>query len=540
MDILKAVNLLFRYRAFSPREDKEVWVTALDGINLSVSRGEFAGILGHNGSGKSTLARQLAGLLTPQEGYVYIDGMDSRDKDRLLEIRKTAGMVFQNPDNQLIGNVVEEDVAFGPENLGLPPEEIRNRVTDALKATGMEDYRYRSPDSLSGGQKQKIAMSGLLAMQPECIILDEPTAMLDPRGRREVLEAVTYLNREKGITIILITHRPEELEQADKIYVMKEGKVMAAGTPAEIWKQRELLLDCGTDVPRSYRLGEMLREKTTDSTVSGRNPDRVEEDGFSLKEDPPEAAEGSALSCQHVSYRYPSRGDREEDMALKDVSFTIRQGEFAALIGRTGSGKSTLLQQLNGLLTPTEGVCSYRGEDIHGRDVSLRKIRRKVALCFQYPEDQLFEETVLKDICFGPSNMGFTPEECREKARKAMELLGIPPETESLSPLSLSGGQKRKVALAGILAMEPEFLLLDEPAAGLDLRGKRNLFSLLKRLNREKNMGILLVSHDMDDVAENARRVIVMDRGRIAMDGSTGDIFAGKEELRRIGLDLSF
>ena len=533
MDILKAVNLLFRYRAFSPKEDKDVWVTALDGIDLSVSRGEFAGILGHNGSGKSTLARQLAGLLTPQEGYVYIDGMDSRNKDRLLEIRKTAGMVFQNPDNQLIGNVVEEDVAFGPENLGLPPEEIRSRVADALRATGMEEYRYRSPDTLSGGQKQKIAMSGILAMQPECIILDEPTAMLDPRGRREVLEAVTYLNREKGITIILITHRPEELEHADKIYVMKEGKVMASGTPAEIWKQRELLLDCGTDVPRSYRSEDKrLRENM--------HSDNVEGNELSGGEVPTELTEGSVLSCQHVSYRYPSRGDREEEMALKDVSFTIRQGEFAALIGRTGSGKSTLLQQLNGLLTPTEGVCSYRGQDIHGRDVSLRKVRRKVALCFQYPEDQLFEETVLKDICFGPSNMGFTPEECREKARQAMEMLGIPPETESLSPLSLSGGQKRKVALAGILAMEPEFLLLDEPAAGLDLRGKRSLFSLLKRRNREKNMGILLVSHDMDDVAENARRVIVMDRGRIVMDGNTGDVFAGKEELRRIGLDLSF
>ena len=247
----------------------------------------------------------------------------------------------------------------------------------------------------------------------------------------------------------------------------------------------------------------------------------------------------SVLSCEQVSYRYPSGGMSDPDYALKNINFTLEEGEFAALTGRTGSGKSTLLQHLNGLLSPSEGICTYNGTDIHGPEISLKKVRQKAALCFQYPEDQLFAETVLEDICFGPMNMGYSRDECRRKAREAMRLADLSPETESLSPLSLSGGQKRRVALAGILAMEPEFLLLDEPAAGLDREGRKNLFSLLERLNREKNMGILLVSHDMDQVAEYARRLILMDKGEILMDGKPRELFAYEDTFRRLGLGLS-
>ncbi len=264
MDFMKVANLIFRYKLFSSEEEEEKTVTALNDVSLTIKQGDFVGILGHNGSGKSTLAKQLAGLLLPTDGCVYINGFDSQKEENNIYIRKSAGIVFQNPDNQLIGNIVEEDIAFGPENLGVPKEEIWNRVGSALEATGMTAYRYKSPRALSGGQKQRIAISGILAMEPQCIILDEPTAMLDPKGRRDVLQAIHHLNKAKNITIILITHHMEEVEEADYLYVMKQGKIMAEGQPAEIWTQTELLKDCGIGLPFERQLVDYLQEEHID------------------------------------------------------------------------------------------------------------------------------------------------------------------------------------------------------------------------------------------------------------------------------------
>ncbi|MDO4977745.1 MAG: energy-coupling factor transporter ATPase [Eubacteriales bacterium] len=246
----------------------------------------------------------------------------------------------------------------------------------------------------------------------------------------------------------------------------------------------------------------------------------------------------SRIAFDHVSYCYGNQWQGELQYALKDVSFSMEQGEYVAIIGKTGSGKSTFLQHVNGLLKPTEGTVLFNDKDIHQKDVSIRKIRQKVSLCFQYPEYQLFEENVLKDICFGPSNMGYSEEECLKKARYAMDLLELPRSLEKVSPFSLSGGQKRRVALAGILAMEPEFLVLDEPVAGMDQRGKDNLFELLARLNEENEIGIILVSHDMDDVAAHAERLIVMDQGQIIMDDETRKVFREREMFKNLGLEL--
>lgn len=239
-------------------------IRALDGVSLQVKKGEFVGILGHNGSGKSTFARHLNVLLAPTEGTLLVGGMDTSDESHIWEIRQNAGMVFQNPDNQLVAGVVEEDVAFGPENLGIPTEEIKKRVTDSLEAVGMEDYRYRSPNLLSGGQKQRVAIAGVMAMEPQCIIFDESTAMLDPSGRADVLEAARELNRDKGVTIIWITHYMEEVVEADRIYVMDAGKVKTCGTPREIFSQVKMLEDIGLDVPRITRLAWELREDGLD------------------------------------------------------------------------------------------------------------------------------------------------------------------------------------------------------------------------------------------------------------------------------------
>ena len=260
MGIIKAKNVVHEFFRRDEEGNVESITTALDHVNLDVKAGQFIAILGHNGSGKSTLAKHINALLTPTEGVIWVDGMDVLDEDNTIPIRKTAGMVFQNPDNQIIASVVEEDVGFGPENIGVPTDEIWQRVEDSLRAVGMLKYRSHSPNKLSGGQKQRVAIAGVVAMQPKCIVLDEPTAMLDPNGRKEVLRTVHELNRKKGVTIILITHYMEEVTDADYIYVMDSGSVVMQGTPREIFSRVESLKAHRMDVPQITLLAHELKQ----------------------------------------------------------------------------------------------------------------------------------------------------------------------------------------------------------------------------------------------------------------------------------------
>lgn len=264
MGIIKAVNLIFDYIRHDEEEDKDEVSHALKGVSLDIKEGDFVAILGHNGSGKSTFAKLMNGILLPTDGTVYISKMRTDDEEHLWDVRKTAGMVFQNPDNQIIGNVVEEDVGFGPENLGVPTDEIWKRVEESLTATGMISYRAHSPNKLSGGQKQRVAIAGVMAMQPECIVLDEPTAMLDPNGRKEVLRAVRKLNEEKGVTVILITHYMEEVVFADRVFVMDSGRLVMQGTPREIFSEVEKLKELRLDVPQVTLLAYELRKSGVD------------------------------------------------------------------------------------------------------------------------------------------------------------------------------------------------------------------------------------------------------------------------------------
>ncbi|MCI8857962.1 MAG: energy-coupling factor transporter ATPase [Lachnospiraceae bacterium] len=261
MKFIEARKLIHEYIRRDEEGNVESILTALDEVDLDVKQGEFVAILGHNGSGKSTLAKHLNVLLRPGGGTLWVDGKDAEDADNLWAIRQNAGMVFQNPDNQIIASVVEEDVAFGPENIGVPTDEIWKRVEKSLKSVGMIQYREHSPNKLSGGQKQRVAIAGVMAMEPKCIILDEPTAMLDPNGRREVLEAVEQLNKEKDVTIILITHYMEEVIYADRVYVMDNGKVVMQGTPRGIFSQVDTLKDYRLDVPQITLLAYELRKE---------------------------------------------------------------------------------------------------------------------------------------------------------------------------------------------------------------------------------------------------------------------------------------
>ena len=260
MGIVKTAKLVYEYIRRDEEENIEEVKRAIDGLDLDIKKGDFVAVLGHNGSGKSTLAKHINGLLLPTDGTVWVGEMDTRDETQIWEIRKKAGMVFQNPDNQIIGNIVEEDVGFGPENIGVPTEEIWERVDASLKAVGMTAYRLRSPNKLSGGQKQRVAIAGVMAMKPECIILDEPTAMLDPNGRREVIRTVQQLNRQEGITVLLITHYMEEAVEADRIIVMDDGRIVMDGAPGDIFAQVRELKEHGLDVPQVTELAWELRE----------------------------------------------------------------------------------------------------------------------------------------------------------------------------------------------------------------------------------------------------------------------------------------
>jgi energy-coupling factor transporter ATPase len=264
LDIIKAENLIYEYKRRDEEGNIEGIDRAIDNVSLEVKEGDFISILGANGSGKSTFAKHLNAILVPTEGTVWVDGMDSKDEEKLLSIRQTAGMVFQNPDNQIIGQVVEEDVAFGPENMGIPTEQLRERVDEALKTLGMMEYSKKSPNRLSGGQKQRVSIAGVLAMHPKCIVLDEPTAMLDPAGRKEVIRALRALNEVEGITIILITHYMEETIYSDKIFVMNKGKIAMEGTPREIFKHVEELEGYKLEIPKITWLAHELKKKGID------------------------------------------------------------------------------------------------------------------------------------------------------------------------------------------------------------------------------------------------------------------------------------
>lgn len=547
-------NVTFEYFRRDEDGNVESMIEALKDVSLDVEKGQFVAILGRNGSGKSTLAKHINALLFPSEGEVIVDGMDTEDGELRLKIRQTAGMVFQNPDNQIVGNLVEEDIAFGPENLGIPTADIWNRVDEALDKTGMEAFRNQSPNHLSGGQKQRVAIAGVLAMHPKCIIFDESTAMLDPQGRRNIIDVARGLQQEYGITILLITHHMDEVLAADHVFVMKDGRIMGQGTPMEIFAQHQLLEECGLRLPVLYQYLDFLEQEQIIDAVAYRNIHNVEDlitemtrryqkeqaDQTELSNDligeiQVERNAGEGILLNHVSYVY-NKGFADERTALKDVNFHITKGEFVAVIGHTGSGKSTLMQHLNGLYTATEGTVYYNGQDIADHDFSIKQLRQKVGLVFQYPEYQLFAETVEKDVCFGPENMNISKVEAQKRAYEAIEAVGLPDTIYDCSPLQLSGGQKRRAAIAGILAMQPDYLVLDEPTAGLDPYSAEKLLEMLKDLQVRQGIAIILVSHSMEEVAEYADRIVVMDQGKICFDEPTWKVFIRKQELEELGL----
>lgn len=548
--MIKTEKLIFEYKKRDEQGNVIGSHRAIDEVDLDIELGQFIAILGHNGSGKSTLAKHMNAILVPTEGTMWVDGKDTGREEHLWDIRQSAGMVFQNPDNQIIGTVVEEDVGFGPENLGVPTEEIWKRVEQSLSSVGMLEYRYHSPNKLSGGQKQRVAIAGVMAMRPKCIVLDEPTAMLDPNGRKEVLRAVEELRKREKITVILITHYMEEVIGADRVIVMDGGHVVMDGTTKEIFSQVELLKKYRLDVPQvtllAYELqqaglplpnGILSVEELVEALTAcrGRQTQHIHFEKMATDKREVSPQEAPILKLDHVHYRY-SAATAYEKHALKDLNLEIYEGEFLGIIGHTGSGKSTLIQHLNGLLRASEGAIYYEGENIYQDKYPMKTLRSQVGLVFQYPEHQLFEIDVLTDVCFGPKNQGLSPEECRERAIEALNLVGLSEKYYAASPFELSGGQKRRVAIAGVLAMKPKVLVLDEPTAGLDPKGRDEILDQIAYLQKKEHLTVILVSHSMEDIAKYVDRIIVMNGGEKMFDDVPKKVFHHARELEQVGL----
>ena len=551
MGMIKTKKLIFEYE----KRDEEGNVIgthrAIDEVSVDLEAGQFIAILGHNGSGKSTLAKHMNAILTPTEGTMWVDGKDTKEEEHIWDVRQTAGMVFQNPDNQIIGTVVEEDVGFGPENIGVPTDEIWERVEQSLKSVGMIEYRHHSPNKLSGGQKQRVAIAGVVAMRPKCIVLDEPTAMLDPNGRKEVLRTVEELRKKEHVTVILITHYMEEVIGADRIIVMDKGHVVMDGTAREVFSQVELLKKYRLDVPQVTLIGHELREKgykipagilSVEELIEALEACGIKKSQAAkiasgeVQEVLPVKRDGEPiLRLENVNYVY-SPETAYEKKALKDINLDIYEGEFIGVIGHTGSGKSTLIQHLNGIIKATSGTMYYKGENVYAEKYNLKELRNNVGLVFQYPEHQLFEVDVLSDVCFGPKNQGLSAEECKKRALSALNLVGLAEKYYEVSPFDLSGGQKRRVAIAGVLAMRPRVLVLDEPTAGLDPKGRDEILDQIAYLQKAGNLTVILVSHSMEDIAKYVDRIVVMNRGNKMYDGRPKDVFAQYKELEKVGL----
>ncbi|HOT95203.1 MAG TPA: energy-coupling factor transporter ATPase [Methanoregulaceae archaeon] len=515
--MLVVENLSFTY----PGTDQP----AVDSVSFSVRDGEFVILTGPSGCGKSTLAALVKGLIREgATGSIRIDGVPA-DTLSVPERAQRVGMVFQNPDLQFFGVTVREDVAFGPENLGLPRDEIRARVEVALRAVGIADLADRVIVTLSGGERQRVAIAGALAMRPRLLILDEPTSDLDPGGRREVLETLRELQGQ-GITILLIEHNLEEVaEYADRCLVMEEGRLVADDTPfGALSEPSGRLTAIGVHPPQRYWLAGMLGlEDASDGALLG---------ALGTARPPPAPPEGplpgqsgtAVIEFDHVTTVRDGR-----KTVLDDVTFRIRPGEFVALIGRNGAGKSTIAGHLIGFLRATNGRVLVDGEDAGTRTVA--HLARRIGYLFQNPDNQLFMDSVSREIGFGLVNYGISDVEGR--VRRAMEHHGLV-EFASRPPQSLSRGQRQRVAVASILAMEPGILVLDEPTTGQDRGHLHALMEEMVGLHRA-GRAVLLITHDLTLVAAYAERVLVLDRGRLLFDGTPTDLFYGSSLIEALG-----
>lgn len=505
---------------------------ALDDVTLEVCRGERVCVLGANGSGKSTLASVICGLLAPDEGDVELAGHavctgGVPDLAAYRDARRQLGLVFQNPDDQIVTSVVADDVAFGPENLGVPRAQIAARVARELRRVAMEKYAHADPSRLSGGQRQRVCIAGALAMEPAVLVLDEPSSLLDVRGRAAIMRVMGRL-AAAGATLVHVTHFMDEALAADRVVVMQRGHVALEGTPDEVFatKNAQVIEALGLEMPFGARLAAALRADAADGKVAAVAAPSDEKPAACAP-----AAKPLAILARDLGFSYGPGAQ-----ALDGVSLEVPVRATTAIVGQTGSGKSTLLRLLCGLEAADAGsltVCGINAATKRGRC----QVRRAVGYVMQHPERQLFAQTVAEDVAFGPRNQGLSAAEVERRVAHALDLVGLTDRRDA-SPFELSGGQQRLAAIAGVLAMEPELLVLDEPTAGLDPRGRARLRALMADLAAH-GVTLLQVTHSMEDAAR-ADHVVVLDQSHVLAAGTPAEVFcpANEPQLTAVGLGL--
>lgn len=512
-------------------------------MNLEVDEGEFVVIMGPSGAGKSTLCVSLNGLVPhffrgKMEGEVRVRGRSTREA-RVGELAREVGMVFQDFEAQLFSTNVALEVAFGPENFAVDREEIARRVADALEQVHLEGYEDRQPATLSGGEKQRLAIASVLAIAPRILCLDEPTTDLDPVGKMGIFQIARALREREDVTLVVVEHETEETLEADRIVVLSGGRVVADRPAREVLRDVDLLHRARVmplQVARFFKERGVPREELPLTPEEGarefrRRGWRVSPDGYGelLATDRSRVARYGepVVEVEGLCHRYPGGV-----AALEDVDLTVRRGEFLVVAGQNGSGKTTLVKHFNGLLEPTSGSVRVNGGET--RRQGMLELGQKVGYVFQNPDHQIFSDTVFDEVAFGPRVRGMKEGEVRERVEEALAAVGLEGR-EKEDPFGMTKGERQRVAVASVLSIRPEVLILDEPTTGLDYAEQRSMMDLVKKLN-EDGATIIIVTHSMWVTAEYGHRVVVMKEGRVALSGPVREVFAREEMLRSFAL----
>lgn len=567
--IIRIDHVSFSYGEASAR--------ALDDVTLSVSPGDFLGIIGPSGAGKTTLASAMSAAIPhhytgPFFGSVLVDGKDTCAVT-LTDISQVVGSVLQDIDTQMVASVVEDEMLFGLENFGVPHSQIEERVIDALETVGIADLRERDIATLSGGQKQKVAIAAILALRPRVLVLDEPTAALDPASSRMVFETLRSINRELGVTVVIIEQKVALLsEYASRIAVMQGGRIALEGTPSEVFSHSAELRSIGVDSPRVTRISNSLAARglieagepclnvreaslliqnlckasspapraaatagadraiaTAHATADAARSTIASPGECGMAESPrrPAVKPGASpvVRLRDVTYTYPGGG-----ASVRHLNLEVYPGEFVGLVGQNGAGKTTATKLVNGLLKPSSGTVEVAGLDT--RTARTSQIARHAATLFQNPDHQICRDTVLDEVAFGLELGGVDAQTARERARAVAEDFGLP---LGEAPFSLSRGQRQMVALASVVVLEPELVILDEPTSGLDYRECMTVKETVRRM-ADRGSAVIMVCHDMEVVSDFAERLVVMADGEIAATGPTHDLFADESLMKRASM----